>query len=70
MIVAAESLRQLADTNNVSCDLCVFLVDVDADSLPSARADEVIVRVALAFQVRSFWAFEPLHRIALFFVCL
>ncbi len=68
--MAVENLRQLAETNHVSYDFCAFLVDVDAESLPSARADEVIVRVALAFQVRSFWAFEPLHRIALFFVCL
>ena len=64
--MAVENLRQMAETNHVSYDFCAFLVDVDAES----RADEVIIRVALAFQVRSFWAFEPLHRIALFFVCL
>ena len=47
-IMAASQLKELAAHNNVSFDFCERLMQMEA---PTVHPPEVIIRVALAFQV-------------------
>ena len=53
----SSTLIAMAAENNLPIGFCTFLAEVDA---PTQKPDEVIIRVALAFQVRLL-AGMPLH---------
>ena len=54
--MATSDMQQLATENNVFFSFCEFIADVDEKRM----SDDVVIRVALAFQVRLFFCIRAL----------